>query len=229
MRKEWGTSARRSLLGALILVLATTSNVLAARSPDSARTAIGEGRPVVVALGAMLDKAAIAPSRERARLGAVAAAYAWTHRAAPAPKRHTVGAPKRHTTPQAVVRNHLWVPALGINRSVSWFPCSRSTAPGNYVYRWGCAGHNNVYLLGHAYGVFKPLHDAYLSGRLRVGMVAMYADGNGHITRYRLTGWHVVSPLDISWSGATSTPVMTLQTCIGANSAYRLDVRFVVY
>jgi Sortase domain len=229
MRKEWGTSAHRSLLGALILALATTSNVLAARSPDLVRTAIGEGRPAAVALGAMLDKAAIAPSRERARLGAVAAAYASTHRAAPAPKPHVTQAPKRPTTPNAVVRNHLWVPALGINRSVSWFPCSRSSGPDNYVYRWGCAGHNNVYLLGHAYGVFKPLHDAYLSGRLRVGMVAIYADGSGHITRYRLTAWHVVSPLDISWSGATSSRTLTLQTCIGSNSQYRLDVRFVAY
>jgi len=229
MRKEWGTSARRSLPGALILVMAMTSNVLAARSPDLVRTAIGEGRPAAVALGAMLDKAATAPSRERARLGAVAAAYAWTHRAAPAPKRHVTQATTRYTAPKAVVRNHLWIPALGINRSVSWFPCSRSSGPGNYVYRWGCAGHNNVYLLGHAYGVFKPLHDAYLSGRLRVGMVAIYADGNGHITRYRLTAFQVVSPFDVSWSGATSTRTMTLQTCIGSNSQYRLDVRFVVF
>src|SRR5262249_29771098 len=134
-----------------------------------------------------------------------------------------------HATTKTVVRNHLWIPALGINRSVSWFPCSRSAAPDNYVYRWGCAGRNNVYLLGHAYGVFKPLHDAYLGGRLRVGMVATYADANGHITRYRITGWAIVSPSDVSWSGATSTPVMTLQTCIGPNSSERLDVRLVSF
>ena len=35
----------------------------------------------------------------------------------------------------------------------------------HYVYRWGCAGTNNVYLMGHAWGV-SPLHDAYVCGRL---------------------------------------------------------------
>ena len=38
-------------------------------------------------------------------------------------------------------RNHVWIPSLGINRSVAWFACSRSREPDNYVYRWGCAGH----------------------------------------------------------------------------------------
>ena len=64
-------------------------------------------------------------------------------------------------------RNHVWIPALGINRSVSFFSCSSSAYPGNRVYRWGCAGTNNVYLFGHAHSVFKPLHDAYVRGRLR--------------------------------------------------------------
>ena len=82
-------------------------------------------------------------------------------------------------------RNHLWIPSLGINRSIAWFPCSRAREPDNYVYRWGCAGSNNVYLLGHAWGVFKPLHDAYASGRLKVGMKAMYADANGRVARLR--------------------------------------------
>ena len=64
-------------------------------------------------------------------------------------------------------RNHVWIPALGVNRSVSCFSCSSSAYPGNRVYRWGCAGGNNVYLFGHAHSVFKPLHDAYVRGRLR--------------------------------------------------------------
>jgi hypothetical protein len=126
-------------------------------------------------------------------------------------------------------RNHVWVPSLGINRSVSSFPCSRTRPPDNYVYRWGCAGRNNVYLLGHAYSVFKPLHDAYTSGRLRKGMKVVYADGAGRVHAFAVIWWRVVAPTTAaSWAwAAQSRPSMTLQTCVGANSAYRLMVRLV--
>ena len=56
-----------------------------------------------------------------------------------------------------------------------------SAYPGNRVYRWGCAGRNNIYLFGHAYSVFKPLHDAYVRGRLRKGMKLYYANGDGKV------------------------------------------------
>jgi hypothetical protein len=124
-------------------------------------------------------------------------------------------------------RNHLWIPSLGVSRSISWFPCSRSREPDNYVYRWGCAGSNNVYLLGHAWGVFEPLHDAYTRGRLRKGMKAVYADANGRVRTYAVRFWKVVRPTTAaSWAWASlSNPSMTLQTCVGARSQYRLMVR----
>jgi sortase (surface protein transpeptidase) len=125
-------------------------------------------------------------------------------------------------------RNHLWIPALGVNRSVSFYACSRSTALANVVYRWGCAGSNNVYLMGHAHSVFKPLHNAYYNGRLRKGMQVIYADGNGRVTRYKVTFWKVVSPVGAGWAfAAQARPSMTLQTCVGARSQYRLVVRLV--
>lgn len=125
-------------------------------------------------------------------------------------------------------RNHFWVPALGISRAVYSYPCSRKTAPANLIYRWGCAGANNVYILGHAYGVMKPLHDAYTSGRLRVGMLAFYADGNGNIRSYEVTSWRLVRPTDGAWAEASQpVPSMTLQTCVGARSQWRLIVRLV--
>ena len=34
----------------------------------------------------------------------------------------------------------------------------------------GLRRRNNVYLFGHAHSVFKPLHDAYVRGRLAKGM-----------------------------------------------------------
>lgn len=125
-------------------------------------------------------------------------------------------------------RNHVWMPSLGVSRSVSFYPCSRTTALANVVYRWGCAGKNNVYLMGHAWGVFRPLHDAYYNGRLRKGMLVIYADNNGRVTRYRVTFWKVVSPVGAEWAYASqSRPSMTLQTCVGSRSQYRLVVRLV--
>ena len=126
-------------------------------------------------------------------------------------------------------RNHVWIPSLGISRSVSWFPCDRKRPPDNLVYRWGCSGTNNVYLLGHAYNVFKPLHDAYTSHRLKVGMKAYYADANGKVHVYAVKWWKTTPPTtSASWAwAAQSTPSMTLQTCVGANSQLRLMVRLV--
>jgi len=126
-------------------------------------------------------------------------------------------------------RNHVWIPALGINRSVQSFPCSRSRPPDAGVYRWGCAGRNNVYLLSHAWSTFKPLHDAYVRGRLRKGMAVWYADGGGTVHRYSVIWWRVTAPTTAaSWAwAAQSRPSMTLQTCVGSNSQYRLMVRLV--
>jgi hypothetical protein len=149
--------------------------------------------------------------------------------------RPRVGAGSRRTSASGTAggpasfagRNHLWIPSLGINRSVSWFPCDRSRPPDNYVYRWGCAGANNVYLLGHAYSVFDPLHDAYVGGRLHKGMEAVYADSQGHVHRYTVRWWKVVRPTtSASWAWAAQpVPSMTLQTCVGRDSQYRLMVR----
>lgn len=126
-------------------------------------------------------------------------------------------------------RNHVWIPSLGIDRSVESFPCDRTRPPDNFVYRWGCAGRNNVYLLGHAYSVFEPLHDAYVGGRLRTGMIVDYADASGRVRRYAVAWWKVVRPTGAaSWAWAPQpVPSMTLQTCVGAHSEYRLMVRLV--
>jgi len=123
-------------------------------------------------------------------------------------------------------RNHVWIPALGINRSVSFFSCSSSAYPGDRVYRWGCAGANNVYLFGHAHSVFKPLHDAYVRGRLSKGMKVIYADANGKVSTYAVSWWKVTTPDKGAWAyAAQSRPSLTLQTCVGSRSQYRLIVR----
>ena len=125
-------------------------------------------------------------------------------------------------------RNHMWFPALGINRSVTGFACTSTAYPGDRVYRWGCAGANNVYLFGHAHSVFKPLHDAYVRGRLQKGMKVMYADANGRVSTYTIAWWKVTTPTNGAFAyAAQSRPSMTLQTCVGARSEYRLIVRLV--
>jgi sortase (surface protein transpeptidase) len=160
-------------------------------------------------------------------------AVAATPKPAAAPKPARTAAPAKAPAAKAPAasyqgRNHLWIPALGVNRSVSFYACSRSTALANVVYRWGCAGRNNVYLMGHAHSVFRSLHNAYVNGRLRKGMQVIYADGNGRVTRYKIAFWKVVSPVGAGWAfAAQASPSMTLQTCVGKNSQYRLVVRLV--
>jgi hypothetical protein len=123
-------------------------------------------------------------------------------------------------------RNHVWMPALRIDKAVSWYACSNSAYPGNRVYRWGCAGANNVYLFGHASSVFQPLHDAYVDGRLRKGMKLWYADGDGVVHAYAVAWWKVTTPTKGVWAyAAQSKPSLTLQTCLGSRSQYRLIVR----
>jgi sortase (surface protein transpeptidase) len=125
--------------------------------------------------------------------------------------------------------NHMWIPSLGVSRSVSFFSCTSSAYPGNVVYRWGCAGTNNVYLFGHAHSVFKPLHDAYYNGKLRTGMKVIYADSKGKVRTYKVSYWKVVSPVGSSWAyAAQASPSMTLQTCVGPRSEKRLIVRLVL-
>jgi hypothetical protein len=146
------------------------------------------------------------------------------------PKAKPVKEPKPAPKPTYSGTNRFWIPALGMNYRVHLFECTRKREPDNYMYRWGCAGENNVYILGHAYSVMKPLHDLYARGRLRVGMVAIYANANGKVTWYRVTEWRVVDPVDSHWAIADQPrPSMTLQTCVGKDGRYRLNVRLVAF
>jgi hypothetical protein len=121
--------------------------------------------------------------------------------------------------------------ANGMTRTVYRFGCRGGTLP-NLVMKWTCAGHGNMYLLGHAWGVFDPLRDAYRDGKLRPGQIA-YWRREGVTRRYKVA-WVRVVPASFVYRGtpgsawawnATSTPSITLQTCWGRTSAYRIVVR----
>lgn len=161
-------------------------------------------------------------------IAAVQAAEAAAKVAAAAAASATAPAAIKPAVPAYVGKNHLWIPSLGLSRSVETFACTRKTPPANRVYRWGCAGKNNIYLFGHAWGVMKPFHDGYLAGRVKVGMVAKFADATGTVRTYRVTAIRIVTPGLVAWAIA-SQPVasMTIQTCIGARSDRRLLVRLV--
>jgi sortase (surface protein transpeptidase) len=59
-------------------------------------------------------------------------------------------------------------------------------------------------------------------------MKAWYADSKGRVHVYAVKWWKVSLPTNASWAwAAQSRPSMTLQTCVGKNSKYRLVVRLV--
>ena len=167
----------------------------AAAPPKPAREAVPQRR-------------AEGPGRRQGRRKPAAAPKPSTH-AAPPPRSH-----RRKPRPQARQRarpgysgtNHVWIPSLGISRSVAVLPVrADQREPDNYMYRWGCAGANNVYLMGHAHSVMKPLHDAYVSGRLNEGMKAFYADSNGRVHEYTVKWWKVTRPTtDAAWAWAAA-------------------------
>lgn len=229
--------------GRSLLALALVANMVAASAPA---TALGMQRQAIVPLapangGATpvpADRGEWQPSTPRAAIGPVSVRTmstlpGWISRPkpnTPEPRAISVSKLKPASSSGKATsfkgRNHVWIPALGIDRSVNGYACSSSFYPKNIVYRWGCAGRNNVYLFGHAYGVFKPLHDAYVRGRLTKGMKAYYAGADGRIMTYAVSWWKVTTPDKGDWAYAPqSQPSMTWQTCVGSKSQYRLIVR----
>jgi len=244
----------RWLLAATLLAVLASSTAFAAAPPASqagdqpvaaTSTAIRDAATQAPILGATTPGGGAAgppgpriafnpsPATTASAITASATTASATGATAPAAPSHARAAvsPPKPTGPWWSVyhgTNHVWMPTLGMSQRVYLFPCSRGTDPANLVYRWGCAGTNNVYLLGHAYGVFKALHDAYSNGKLKKGMPVVYADASGHVRLYRVTTWRIVSPADAGWAIASqSVPSMTLQTCIGPNGSERLNVRLV--
>ena len=137
----------------------------------------------------------------------------------------------KSVTPSYHGTYHLWIPALGLSREIYDWGCNGGLIP-NRVEYWGCVPKSNLYLLGHAWGVFAKIHDGYHSGALHVGLTAWYADKAGNIHKYRIS-WirHVANADYASWSkwamAGSPGQVITLQTCDGATSAYRILVRLV--
>lgn len=140
-----------------------------------------------------------------------------------------IASPAAAGGPHGFARDRVWIEALGIDREVHSFPCPRQRPPDDLVYSWACAGDDNVYLMGHARSVFRPLHDAFVEGRLPPALTVVYADGAGIRHTYRLAWWRVTEPTpDAAWAWAPQDrPSMTLQTCVGRDDRYRLMIRLI--
>ena len=166
-----------------------------------------------------------AEAAAQAQAAAEAKAAAQAPAAAAQPK---APAPKPAAAATYTGQNHFWFPKLGINQKVYEFPCSRSEAPGDVVYRWGCAGENNVYLLAHNFGKFHPLYKAYYAGTLDKGLTAIYADPQGEVHYFEMAWYKVVAPDgDVGFAyAAQSQSSLTMQTCVGDDGELRLVVRF---
>jgi len=199
---------------------------LPALAPSAPSAPSSERRIAEFTADAIAKAAAEELQAERAKARAEARAEAKARARAEA--KAQARAESRNHSPVYRGTNHFWMPSLGMSYGVHTYACSRSSALANVIYRWGCAGDNNVYIMGHAWGVMDNLHDAYVRGTLRRGMVAVYANGNGKVTRYAITEWRVVDPSNSGWAIASqSRPSMTLQTCVGKNGSKRLVVRLV--
>jgi hypothetical protein len=117
-------------------------------------------------------------------------------------------------------KNHLWFPALGINRAIDSHACTGAPLSSGGISRWCAEGAGNTYLMAHAWGAFHPLEMAYWNKRLRVGQSVWYADASGRVRHYEVAFWKVTSrSTSDSWAWAGSaSPELTLQTCVDNNN-----------
>lgn len=128
----------------------------------------------------------------------------------------------------------LRISGIGLTARVYDWGCGSAVVP-NLALRWGCRTSNNQFLVGHAYGVFRPYYLAYARHLLRPGLIAVFTDAAGHATRYRLEWTRLVTSTYVwngltggQWAwGDTSRAALTLQTCWGSTSRYRIITRFV--
>jgi hypothetical protein len=241
------TWAKPSIAGLLALSLSASAGMVVAAQATVSQPAVAASpaavaAPNVIATSDVVSQTITAVTRvvpratvtpaPRAQLAAQAKTVAIAPRTPAAPTARTTTSPAhKQVTVSYHGVYHLWIPGLSLSRDIYDWGCNGGLIP-NRVEYWGCAGHNNLYLLGHAWGVFAKIHDSYHSGALRVGLTAFYADTAGVVHRYRIS-WvrHVANADYASWSqwamAASSGPVITLQTCDGATSAYRILVRLV--
>jgi hypothetical protein len=211
---------RGPLIAAVLVGLAICAGSLTVQAPVAALAPAAALAPIAALAPTAAPTAA--PTLAPTAIPTIAPTVAPT--LAPTPK-PTV----KPTARPAAKTPRLSIPALGINAAIQTPKVCGAAIP-NGIWVFTCGGRNNLYLQGHAWGVFAPLHNAYHKGSLKAGMIAVYTDRAAKAHRYKLQ-WVKDLPFYTfaegdSWA-TTAGPVITLQTCDGATSDYRIIARFV--
>jgi hypothetical protein len=132
-------------------------------------------------------------------------------------------------------QSHFWYPALSIDAGWDWYGCDYggpATLPMG-VFRWGCGPASNIYLLSHAASTFSKIRKAFHSGTLQVGQNVWYSNAQGDVSKWevkwirRVTAEYLNATASDWALNDSATPIMTLQTCDGAQSQLRIIVRLV--
>jgi hypothetical protein len=157
--------------------------------------------------------------------------------ASPTPRPTASPTPAPTAPPQAnyTGRSHFWFPALNIDTDWGWYGCDYGgpdALPGG-IWRWGCGPQNNIYLLSHAWSTFKKIKTAYHNGTLQVGQNVWWSNAQGDVTKFeirwirRVTAEYLNATASEWALNDSPTPIMTLQTCDGADDQFRIIVRLV--
>jgi hypothetical protein len=80
--------------------------------------------------------------------------------------------------------------------------CGEILPDATEIFSSGCAGENNLFLQGHAYGIFEPLRYAYTHDLLKKGAIAYYTNGIGQEFTYEVA-W-VDHPTVEEWGKGSS-------------------------
>jgi hypothetical protein len=141
----------------------------------------------------------------------------------PAPPRPAPQAPPAPAPTVAVPANTLVIPRLGVRQHVSdYTDCTGAAGVPHWdVWRWTCAGTNNVYVMAHNPGIFTPILG------LQVGDIIQYGDPAGVVHTYKVVSTTIVSYTDTSPMNALSVPSITLQTCWNFDGTQDFIVRAV--
>lgn len=132
-------------------------------------------------------------------------------------------------------KSHFWYPAVNIDAGWDWYGCDYggpATLPMG-VFRWGCGPASNIYLLSHVASTFKKIRQAFHDGTLKVGQNVWYSNAQGDVTKWevkwirRVTAEYLNATAGEWALNDSPTPIMTLQTCDGAQSQLRIIVRLV--
>ena len=196
--------------------------------------AVGQDRALVTAGSHVPSSIDLKPAPAKSSASSPAHATAAAQSAAKASKTSTTvhtHAKAAASGPSLVGKNHFWFPAIGISNSVRNFNCAGSYVIPAGIWHFGCNGPRNIYLMSHAWSDFSALRVAYHAGNLTKGMTAYYAGPDGEVLRYKVAWIRHVTVETFNagyWEWAINdVPAVTLQTCDGANSEYRIIVRLV--